>query len=154
MVRKIGGGVLTLVSIAVPVIVDKMDIHLTTQQGTWLLIGCGGLALVGLALVFWPAKKPAAPPSGSADAPPHARSTTVRARGNSKVTLEDSFSTAHILADVEENAGFETKRVVHDPAGTAGRAPVGIPPHDVPGADRGRLPIQRRDADSEQSDGD
>ena len=60
MVRRIGGGILIAVSAAVPVIVDKMDVHLTGQQGTALLIVCAVFAIVGLLLAFWP-ERAAAP---------------------------------------------------------------------------------------------
>jgi hypothetical protein len=60
VVRRIGGGILIAVSAAVPVIVDKMDVHLTGQQGTALLIVCAVFAIVGLLLAFWP-ERAAAP---------------------------------------------------------------------------------------------
>jgi len=57
MVRRLGGGILALVAVAVPVILDKMDIHLTTPQGTALLIACGLLALIGVIMAICPERK-------------------------------------------------------------------------------------------------
>jgi hypothetical protein len=57
MVRRIGGGILIAVSVAVPVIVDKMDVHLTAAQGIALLVVCGIVGLVGLIMALWPERR-------------------------------------------------------------------------------------------------
>jgi hypothetical protein len=106
MVRRVGGGILLAVSVAAPVIVDKMDLHLSSVQGFWLLVGCGLLAIVGLVLAFWPEKQAAS----------DRKSVTARASDGAIIDLEDSYSTADTMAYGEGGAKISAKRVVHDPS--------------------------------------
>lgn len=65
VVRRIGGGILLAVSVAVPLIIDKMDVHLTGEQGAALLTACAIIFILGLLLALWPER--AAAPSRNPD---------------------------------------------------------------------------------------
>lgn len=119
MRNKIGGGILIAVSVAVQLIVDRMDFALSNRLGIPLLIVCAATALIGLALSLSPETKV---PPASLPVVQSPRSTTIIARGKGKVQLDDFYSTADTFANVEGEASVVAQRGLHDPARAPRRA--------------------------------
>jgi membrane protein implicated in regulation of membrane protease activity len=124
--RRIGGGLLVAAGIVAPWVGQMMGLKVGTATGIIILGLCLLAVIVGLAMLFWPSPKTTSQPR----ADNRRQSTTARARGGGRISLEDSYSTADTFADVEEGASVTGKRVVHDPARTARRGATRSPDAD------------------------
>lgn len=53
-IRRIGGGIVTTVSVVVPIVIEMADIHMSKELGKVLLALCALGVLTGLGMGLWP----------------------------------------------------------------------------------------------------
>ena len=111
--QRIGGGLLAGAGVIAPWVGQMIGLKLGTAAGIVILALCAVAFVVGLALIFCPAKQsPLSDRRGS---------VTASARGRGKIELDGVYSTADKLAHADEDGAISARDCVHNTIRTPDR---------------------------------